>query len=242
MEGELAASRRARHRVSAKARPRLTGPRAFGAVLLAALVAGCIVVVAAVTSGDWQVQPILSGSMRPGFPVGGVVAVQRVPASSLQVRDVVLFHPPGHPNDTYVHRIISMTKSPSGYIIKTQGDANQYPDPWTIRFKGKWAYEARFTLPLIGYAAVWDHSPSGHQDLFLAGSSLLVVVAGGVIVGELRRIRRRKVAAGDKGAGSAADTGRSTDPGRRSTSAEPVQLELPALFMLEECPKEPVSG
>lgn len=197
MNDQLSSNRHRRRRRGGSNRRPFTAKRTIGGLAIAALVAACVLVITAVVSGEWQLQPILSGSMRPGLPVGGVVAVQRVPTSSLQVRDVVLFHPPGQPNDTYVHRIISMTKTPDGYVIRTQGDANRYPDPWTIRFRGPWAYEARFTVPLVGYAAVWYHSPAGRKALFLAGGSVIVLVAASVLVGELRRLRRKKSSPGD---------------------------------------------
>lgn len=168
------------------------------------------VMAAAVGSGEWQVQPILSGSMRPGFPVGGVVFVQRVPLSSLRVRDVALFHPPGEPQITYVHRIISLERTPQGLDIRTQGDDNVFPDPWTLHLQGRWAYQARFTVPLVGYVAVWDHSPSGHKDLLLAVGACLVVLAIVAIIGERRR--RRRVTTGDP----------VCDPSASDSAREPV--------------------
>jgi len=176
--------------------------RVFRTSFLVALVAVVAVVAVAVGSGAWEIQPILSGSMRPGFPVGGVVVVQRVPTSSLRVRDVALFHPPGEPQVTYVHRIISLRHSPQGLIIRTQGDDNVFPDPWTLHVRGRWAYQARFTLPLVGYAAVWDHSRSGHKDLLLGVGGLLVVGAFVVIAGESRRRRRIVEGTDDVASGS----------------------------------------
>lgn len=168
-------------------------------------------VAVAVGSGNWEIQPILSGSMRPGFPVGGVVVVQRVPMSALRVRDVALFHPPGEPQITYVHRIISLRHSPQGLIVRTQGDDNVFPDPWTLHLRGQWAYQARFTVPLIGYAAVWDHSRSGHEDLLLGVGVLLVVVALVVIVSERRR--RHGVPQGKDRVASSASRGPASEGG-----------------------------
>jgi len=78
------------------------------ATVLAALVAAAPTGIVGVASGAWQVRPILSGSMRPGFPVGGVVVTQRVPLDSLHVGDVVVFHIPHDPGATYLrppHRV-----------------------------------------------------------------------------------------------------------------------------------------
>lgn len=183
-------------------RPRTTRSVIGGAVLAVVLIA-----VAGfgyeVGSGRWTVQPILSGSMRPGLPIGGVAVVQRVPTKSLTVRDVVLFHPPGEANTTYVHRIISLTQTSQGVAFRTQGDANVYPDPWTIHFDGRWAYEVRFTLPLLGYLAVWDHSQAGHQEMILAiGALLILLAAAAVLKGRRGRPASEAAVGGEAGSRS----------------------------------------
>ncbi len=160
-----------------------------GLVLLL-LLGGLGVVVVAVGTGGWQIRPILSGSMRPGFPIGGVVVTERVPLSSLQVGDVAVFHPPNDPGITYVHRVISLAHTPSGIVVQTKGDDNLYPDPWKLHPRGRFAYVARFTLPLLGYPAVWVHSPAGRSDLLLVAGLFLVVLAVSLAV-EVRRRRTR---------------------------------------------------
>lgn len=154
-------------------------------VLILALLGALVLIVVGVASGGWEIQPILSGSMRPGFPVGGVVVVEREPISSLHVRDVVLFHPPTEPGVTYVHRIIWLKRTPLGTEIHTQGDDNAFPDPWTSVLEGKWAYQARFTVPLVGYAAVWDHSLAGKRYLLVI-AVLIAAVAIGLGVAEVQ--------------------------------------------------------
>ncbi|MGH9293173.1 MAG: signal peptidase I [Acidimicrobiales bacterium] len=172
-------------------RRRVTPGEVIGSIVVAVLLAGVVLVGVAVSSGSWQIQPILSGSMQPGFPVGGVVVTQRVPVSSLQVRDVVLFHPPGEHDVTYVHRIISLEHTSHGVIVRTQGDDNASPDPWSLHLLGSSVYEARFTVPVVGYVAVWGHSPSGRKDILLAAASLLVLLAGWVLLAQSTRGHRR---------------------------------------------------
>jgi signal peptidase I len=158
-----------------------------------ALLLGLLAVVGlcafAVLSGAYQVRPILSGSMRPGLPVGGVVITKRVPVSSLHVRDVVVLHRPDKPDELVVHRIISMTPGPNGVVVQTQGDANDVKDPWTVTLKGTTAYRAVYTLPLVGYAAVWVHNPTGRRVLFALGGLLLVGVAASGIIRARHRSR-----------------------------------------------------
>ncbi len=176
-------------------RPASRGRRRLGVTgVLRLLLLGCVLAVfvlvaVSVSSGEWQIRPVLSGSMRPGLPIGGVVVTQRVPLQSLQVRDVAVFHPPGEPRIDYIHRIISLRREGSALVIRTQGDANTSPDPWTLRVQGRWAYVARFTLPVLGYPAVWLHSPTGHRGLLLASGTLMAIVVGSLLV-ESRRRRR----------------------------------------------------
>ncbi len=150
------------------------------AVLVAVLIGAL-----ALANGSWEVNPILSGSMRPGLSVGGVVISERVPVSQLVLRDVIVFQEPNNPATQIVHRIIKMTKSKSGEIlINTQGDANNAPDPWTLTIKGEYAYRARWTLPLLGYVAV---AYENNRGLFLLGAGVVLIAAGASTVLSSRR-------------------------------------------------------
>lgn len=144
----------------------------------------------AVLSGRWQVRPILSGSMRPGLPIGGVVVTQRLPIGDLKLRQVAVFHPPGSPQIDYVHRVISLKRVGRTMIVRTQGDANPYPDPWTLRIHGSWVYVARYTIPLVGYPALWVHSPQGRRDLLIAAGATGLALVGSVAVELAKRQKK----------------------------------------------------
>ena len=175
---------------------------------------------AAVISGDYQIRPVLSGSMRPGLPVGGIVITERVPTSTLQVRDVVVFHRPDKPAELVVHRIIELNPSAAGPIVQTQGDANTVPDPWKVSLHGTTAYRAVFSLPLIGYAAVWAHNPTGRQTLTLVGMLLVVGAAIGAVI--TRLLARRA----SPGKNTGADASR-TAPDAAAPSPSHVDADLP---------------
>lgn len=51
---------------------RLSPARIIELAIMAIIVVGFLVVAIAVTPGNWQIRPILSGSMEPGFAIGGV--------------------------------------------------------------------------------------------------------------------------------------------------------------------------
>ena len=148
-------------------------------LLVVVLFVGCAV---AVGSGAYQIRPVLSGSMRPDLPVGGVVVTQRVPVSSLRVGDVIVFHEPDTADALVVHRIVSLTPDESGPVVQTKGDANGGVDPWTIRLRGDDAYRAVLSVPWLGYVAVWAHNPAGGRVLVSAGIGLIALATVGSLL------------------------------------------------------------
>jgi signal peptidase I len=177
-------------------RPTPTARRVALLVAATMLFAVVVAAAAAVLSGTYQVRPVLSGSMRPGLPVGGAVVTHRVPVTSLHQRDVIVFHPPDHPRELVVHRIVAISSGPDGPVVQTQGDANDAPDPWRLTLHGDAVYQAQFSLPLVGYASVWMHSPTGRRSLLVVG---LLLVAAAVFG---RRLPWRKRPIVEKAAGS----------------------------------------
>jgi signal peptidase I len=160
-------------------------------VLLLAVLGAAGVAAFALVQGTWEVTPILSGSMRPGLAVGGVVISQRVPVDSLHVRDVIIFADPYRPSEQIVHRIVRITKGPGGKLLfKTQGDANTVRDPWTISIPGGYVYRARWTVPLLGYVA---NAYQNHRGFFLLGAGIvLILIAVSMVLGTRPGWRRRQ--------------------------------------------------
>lgn len=162
-----------------------------GIILLAFLI-GFIIISIAVLSGGWQIRPILSGSMRPGFPIGGVAITQTIPTPQLKVGEVAVFHPPFLKNTTYIHRIISISKTNNQYIIRTKGDDNPTADPWLLRITSKNAYVTRFTLPFIGYIAVWVHSYSGRKTMLTIAGVLAIIFVTSILLDHEKKRRINK--------------------------------------------------
>jgi signal peptidase I len=160
-------------------------------VLLLAVLGAAGVAAFALVQGTWEVSPILSGSMRPGLAVGGVVISQRVPVDSLHVRDVIVFADPYKPSEQIVHRIVRITKGPGGKLLfKTQGDANTVRDPWTMSIPGGYIYRARWTVPLLGYVA---NAYQKHRGYFLLGAGIvLILIAVSMVLGTRPGRRRRQ--------------------------------------------------
>src|SRR5450631_4725897 len=127
--------------------------------------------------------------MVPLLPVGGVVVTERVPMSTVRAGDVVVFHRPDQPQELMVHRIVALTPGPTGPIVQTKGDAERLADPWKVSLRGPTAYRAVFSVPLVGYVAVWAHSPTGRDTLTLVGLLLIMGAAAGSVI-HLRRSAR----------------------------------------------------
>ena len=186
-------------------------------VVLVTVIVGAVVLAAGLATGDLQLRPVLSGSMRPALPLGGVVVTQRVPLSSLRVGDIAVFHPPGYPTIDYVHRIIWLKHTAHGDVIRTKGDANLYRDPWTLRVRGNVAYVARFAVPLLGYPAVWIHSPAGRRALLYGAGALFLVAGLSAALNDRRRARDRR-----------ASLGATDDFGIDAVTAAPMGEDVPA--------------
>ena len=129
-----------------------------------------------IASGRWHATPVLSGSMRPGLQPGDVVVTQRVPISDLQVRDVIVFHPPNEPGHQTVHRIVKLTVKSGTTSITTRGDANTVDDLVVSSLSGATAYRVVRVVPLVGYPAVWLQN-GNHGVLAIALGAILLIVA-----------------------------------------------------------------
>lgn len=191
--------------------PVWTGIKALVAV---AFLAGVAFVTLNLFRGTWMVTPVLSGSMRPGFSVGGVVISERTPLKDITVRDVIVFENPYKRTEQMIHRIIKLTREPGGAIkIKTQGDDNNTPDPWTVLIKTREVYQIKASVPLVGYVAV---AYQNYRGIFITVAGLLLLsVAGGTWL-EFAKHR------GDRGDPEDADT-------TEAEVEEPLGAQEPAL-------------
>ena len=180
-------------------------------ILLLAVLGAAGIAAVGLVEGNWMITPVLSGSMRPGLSVGGVVVSERVPVASLHVRDVIIFRDPYKISEQIVHRIVKILKAPGGRLLfDTQGDANNVRDPWTLSIVGTTIYRARWAVPLVGYLAI---AYQDHRGFFLLGAGIVLVLIALSVLFEERQRRGRHL----KGAGAA--SAGSNGPTRRRHSA-----------------------
>ena len=167
--GQAAPNRSIAHRVMS----------AVMSLVVLLLAAGFAIGAVAVASGNWQASPVLSGSMEPTIPTGGVVITERVPVEDLAVGDIVMFHRPDNPDEQVVHRIIEVKPSDHGPLMRTKGDANETADPWQVRPESTTAQVERASIPYVGSVTVAIRSADGQHTLFVAA---VVLIASGILL------------------------------------------------------------
>ena len=142
-----------------------------------------------VVSRQWQITPILTGSMVPDLPIGSVAISEREPLSSLTLGQIALLHPPIDPSVTYVHKIVWLKQTSSGTEIRTRGVANPTVDPWTVRVESPSVYVVKHDVPLIGYASTWLRSAKGRALALLAAGLLSIALVASFIRDEFKKRR-----------------------------------------------------
>jgi signal peptidase I len=133
---------------------------------------------------------VMSGSMEPVLPVGGLVMSKPQPASAIRVGDIVTFLAPDGTGRTITHRLHAVVhhRGKTGY--RTKGDANPSVDPWTVQFPRQVGVE-KLAIPGVGYA-LYALSTHGARLLLVA---LLAVLLAFALLGRLWRDELRSVGA-----------------------------------------------
>jgi signal peptidase len=162
--------------------------RILGAVVTVALLGlsiGLLAIGIAAHMGRLDLEPVLSGSMRPTFQPGDLVAAWRVQVSSLHVGEVIAFVPPGK-RYREMHRIVKLSRSGDKTAITTKGDANHVTDPWgKVTLQGKYAYKLAAVIPKLGWVATL---PKGIiMPVFLIAAGLIFLVSEITKLFKLRR-------------------------------------------------------
>jgi len=120
----------------------------------------------------YQTLAVLSGSMEPEIPVGGVVFVRETPPEELEVGDVVSFT---IGNDMMAtHRIIEIDRNVG--TVTTQGDANEVADGAISmdRIVGR----VGFHLPYLGFISINIATSTG---IFWVSGTLIVLILLGFL-------------------------------------------------------------
>jgi signal peptidase I len=139
--------------------------------------------------GNFKVKIVESGSMEPAIKTGGIIVIK--PADSYNLEEVVTFGPDTKTQVPTTHRIVKIEGEGASKIFTTKGDANNAPDPASIRLSdigGK----VVFSLPYLGFILDFARKPLGFL-LIVGMPAILVIVDEFIkILREIKKIRLRK--------------------------------------------------
>jgi signal peptidase len=142
----------------------------------------------------WHLQPILSGSMRPTYPAGALVAVEPIDASEVRPGMVIVFADPLQPGRLVAHRVVEQV-SGDRLAFRTRGDANVSDDPFPVSGE---SVRGRIRWGIPGLGSVVAALDGGW------GAALLIGAPAGTLVGtegfdvwRRRRHRQREPEAPD---------------------------------------------
>jgi len=119
--------------------------------------------------GDTYYFSVLSPSMEPTIPVGGVVAIKPADPYTLKAGDIICFNLSNY-QPLVTHRIINVTGE--GFI--TKGDANDDIDPWMVKRENV-VGKVSFTIPYLGYVGNFVQTPIGFALLIIIPATLIIV-------------------------------------------------------------------
>ena len=173
-----------------------------GALLNLAALGGLVCIVLVVLSTVFHVSLIMfkTGSMSPTIPAGSLAAVREIPASEIEIGDVVTVDRPGDLPVT--HRVTSVVGEGETRTITMRGDANDAPDPspYTVT-------EVRRVLasvPGLAHAVVWFSNPWVLGTLTIGASVLVTWAFWPRKLREPRQPPEPREASGEDAAGGAA--------------------------------------
>ncbi|MCR1870089.1 signal peptidase I [Longicatena caecimuris] len=116
-----------------------------------------------------QTMAVLSGSMEPHFHVGSLVFVKDAEITDFEKDDIVTFKI-GNGDTVVTHRVTQVTKKG----LKTKGDANHSEDGGLVTSANLVGKAFSFSIPVLGYLAVYMSSQTG--IILLIGAIILVFV------------------------------------------------------------------
>lgn len=127
-------------------------------------------------TGWYRPVTVLSGSMRPAFDPGDMVVVTPEPLRDVRVGQVISYRIPIGDHHVESHRVIQVIRRGGQISVRTKGDANNGPDPWTATLHGTTAWQVRAVLPKLGWAIFWFRTPLMHELTVLLAPLLLALL------------------------------------------------------------------
>lgn len=157
-------------------------------VLLAVLTVVALTV-ALPTLGGGTAYTVLTPSMRPSLPPGGLVVTRPVQANDLRIGDVVTYQLRSGDPAVVTHRVLALRLTADGQTLaQTKGDFNNAIDPDLVKpeqLRGRLWY----SVPFLGYI---NSTVAGHGRVAIVGLVTvgLLAYAGWMLVSASRDRRR----------------------------------------------------
>lgn len=170
--------------------------RASDRLLSVAAVVGALALVAIAAGLVLGVRPVFltSGSMAPTLPTGTLGLMREVPASAVEVGDVVCVT--SSTGQRVTHRVVGVEDAGATRLLTLQGDANRTPDPQPYAVTD--VYRLVGSVPHLGYLVGWASSPTGLLAVGALAAGLLVLVVRGGPGGHPRSAGRRRSGGGKR--------------------------------------------
>ena len=160
--------------------------------LLAVVLAIGVLAVAVPAVAGAQTYTILTSSMKPGFPPGTFVVVERQAAPDLHVGDIITYQLVSGKPEVVTHRIVKvMVDSNASRTFITKGDNNAVADLKPVRraqIRGKVWY----AIPFVGWIASIRSTSVGLTLLGVVGWALLLYGASIVLLTLRRRFLQNR--------------------------------------------------
>jgi signal peptidase len=118
---------------------------------------------------------VLSGSMRPVFDAGSMVAVKDVDTSKIPVGSIITFKNPDHPDMIVTHRVVAIQNVQGSIKYVTKGDANNVADATPVP-AGNVIGQATGWVPYAGYFFNFAKSKQGLLYLIVVPGVLIIAV------------------------------------------------------------------
>jgi signal peptidase len=145
-------------------------------------IAGIIILILLVTSVlfvlitpffGWRTEIVLSGSMEPAIPTGGVVVSRPIAAEDVRAGDVIMFASiAGHSLTT--HRVVKVEPKTDGLYFITKGDANKGADINEMN-SSQIVGTIVFSIPYLGYLIAFIRTPFGLVLFLIVPVAVLVI-------------------------------------------------------------------
>lgn len=112
--------------------------------------------------------PVLSQSMSPVLTTGEIVITKPMPKNQIEIGDVAILPIPNDSGQRFLHRIIEVQQMNGEVLVRTQGDSNASPDPWTLQIDSQNVPIVIASIPKLGLVSSFFQTPSLRLSLGLA--------------------------------------------------------------------------